>query len=60
MSVKIGRSQQLSHSLNLNTTTPEIPDALRWCSRLAMDVGEEGQKRTRCIDSPVRRRGGVK
>jgi hypothetical protein len=33
-------------------------DALRWCSRLAMDVGE-GQKRTRCIDSPVRRRGDV-
>ena len=33
-------------------------DAPRWCSRLALDVGE-GQKRTRCIDSPVRRRGGV-
>ena len=33
-------------------------DAPRWCSRLAMDVGE-GQKQARCIDSPVRRRGGV-
>jgi hypothetical protein len=39
-------------------THHRVPDALRWCSRLAMDVGE-GQKRTRCIDSPVRRRGGV-
>jgi hypothetical protein len=35
------------------------PDARRWRSRLALDVGE-GQKLTRCIDSPVRRRGGVK
>jgi hypothetical protein len=35
------------------------PDAPRWRSRLALDVGE-GQKQTRCIDSPVRRRGGVK
>jgi hypothetical protein len=34
------------------------PDAPRWCSRLALDVGE-GQKQTRCIDLPVRRRGGV-
>jgi hypothetical protein len=33
-------------------------DAPRWRSRLALDVGE-GQKLTRCIDSPVRRRGGV-
>jgi hypothetical protein len=35
------------------------PEASRWRSRLALDVGE-GQKQTRCIDSPVRRRGGVK
>jgi hypothetical protein len=35
------------------------PDALRWRSRLALGVGE-GQKQIRCIDSPVRRRGGVK
>jgi hypothetical protein len=35
--------------------TPDVP---RWRSRLALDVGE-GQKQTRCIDSPVRRRGGV-
>jgi hypothetical protein len=34
-------------------------DAPRWRYRLAPDVGE-GQKLTRCIDSPVRRRGGVK
>jgi hypothetical protein len=39
-------------------THHRVPDGLRWCSRLAMDVGE-GQKRTRCIKSPVRRRGGV-
>jgi hypothetical protein len=39
-------------------THHRFPDALRWCSRLAMDVGE-GQKRTRCIDSLVRRQGGV-
>jgi hypothetical protein len=35
------------------------PDAPRRRSRLALDVGE-GQKQTRCIDPPVRRRGGVK
>ena len=40
-------------------THQRTPDALRWRSRLALDVGE-GQKLTRCIDSPVRRRGGVK
>jgi hypothetical protein len=40
-------------------THHRTPDALRWRSRLALDVGE-GQKLTRCIDSPVRRRGGVK
>jgi hypothetical protein len=34
-------------------------DAPRWRSRLALDLGE-GQKQTRCIDSPVRRRGGAK
>jgi hypothetical protein len=39
-------------------THQRVPDAPRWRSRLAMDVGE-GQKLTRCIDSPVRRRGGV-
>jgi hypothetical protein len=31
---------------------------LQLAHRLALDVGE-GQKQTRCIDSPVRRRGGV-
>jgi hypothetical protein len=39
-------------------THHRVPDTIRWCSRLAMDVGE-GQKRTRCIDSTVQRRGGV-
>jgi hypothetical protein len=39
-------------------THQRVPDAPRWRSRLALDVGE-GQKLTRCIDSPVRRRGGV-
>ena len=39
-------------------TYHHTPDAPRWRSRLAMDVSE-GQKQTRCIDSPVRRRGGV-
>jgi hypothetical protein len=39
-------------------THHRVPDALRWCSRLAMDVGE-GQKRTRCTASPMRRRGDV-
>jgi hypothetical protein len=38
-------------------THHRTPDALRWRSRLALGVGE-GQKLTRCIDSPVRRRGG--
>jgi hypothetical protein len=33
-------------------------DAQSWRSRLAMHVGE-GQKQTRCIDSRVRRHGGV-
>jgi hypothetical protein len=36
-------------------THHRTPDAPRWRSRLALDVGE-GQKQTRCIDSPVRRR----
>jgi hypothetical protein len=40
-------------------TQNRTPDALRWRSRLALDVGE-GQKLTRCVDSPVRRRGGIK
>jgi hypothetical protein len=39
-------------------TRHRTPDGPRWRSRLALDVGE-GQKQTRCIDSPVRRRGGV-
>jgi hypothetical protein len=38
-------------------THHRTPDAPRWRSRLAPDVGE-GQKRTRCIDSPVRRHTG--
>jgi hypothetical protein len=42
-----------------DAVTFDDPPALRWHSRLALDVGE-GQKQTRCIDSPVRRRGGVK
>jgi hypothetical protein len=37
-------------------TYHRTPDAQRWCSRLAMDMGE-GQKQARCSDSPVRRRG---
>jgi hypothetical protein len=44
----------------LDRTVPthhRTPGAQRWCSRLAMDVGE-GQKQTRCSDSPVRRRTG--
>jgi hypothetical protein len=40
-------------------THHRTPDAPRWRSRLALGVGE-GQKQTRCIDSPVRRRGDVK
>jgi hypothetical protein len=45
------------HSQNrtVRTHDPRTPDAQRWCSRLAMDVGE-GQKQARCSDSPVRRR----
>jgi hypothetical protein len=39
-------------------THHRTPDAPRWRSRLALDVGE-GQKQTGCIGSPVRRRGGV-
>jgi hypothetical protein len=39
-------------------THHRTPDAPRWRSRHALDVGE-GQKQTRCIGSPVRRRGGV-
>jgi hypothetical protein len=40
-------------------THRRTPDSPRWRSRLALDVGES-QKLTRCIDSPVRRRGVVK
>jgi hypothetical protein len=39
-------------------THHRTPDDPRWRSRHALDVGE-GQKETRCIGSPVRRRGGV-
>jgi hypothetical protein len=39
-------------------THQRVPDAPRWRSRLALGV-VEGQMLTRCIDSPVRRRGGV-
>jgi hypothetical protein len=39
-------------------THHRTPDGQSWCSRLAMDVSE-GQKQTRCIDSPVRRQGGA-
>jgi hypothetical protein len=44
-----------------NRTVPthyRTADAQNWCSRLAMDMGE-GQNQTSCIDSPMRRRGGV-
>ena len=44
-----------------NRTIPthhRTPDGQSWCSRLAMDVGD-GQTQSRCIDSPVRRRGGI-
>jgi hypothetical protein len=45
------------HTQNRTVRTHHrTPGAQRWCSRLAMDVGE-GQKQTRCSDSPVRRRG---
>jgi hypothetical protein len=40
-------------------THHRTPDAPSWRFRLALDVGE-GQKQTRCTDSPVRRRGAVK
>jgi hypothetical protein len=55
-----GNQPLLLHTETKRTvpTHHRVPDALRWCSRLALDVGE-GQKRTRWIDSPVRRRGGV-
>jgi hypothetical protein len=39
-------------------THHRTPDALRWRSRLALGVGE-GQKLTRCIDSPVCGDGAV-
>jgi hypothetical protein len=45
------------HTQNRTVRTHHrTPGAQRWCSRLAMDVGE-GQEQFRCIDSPVRRRG---
>jgi hypothetical protein len=53
-------SKEIMHPFHsLDRTVPthhRTPGAQRWCSRLAMDVGE-GQKQTRCSDSPVRRRG---
>jgi hypothetical protein len=39
-------------------THHRTPDAPRWRSRLALNVGE-GQKPIGCIDSPARRWGGV-
>jgi hypothetical protein len=39
-------------------THHRTPDAFRWRSRLALDVGE-GQKLTRCIDSPLCGDGAV-
>jgi hypothetical protein len=56
------QNHSFCHNGSQNRAVPthqRTPDAPRWRSRLAMDVGE-GQKQTRCIDSPVRRRGGVK
>jgi hypothetical protein len=54
----MGKSTPPAHTQNRALPTHRTPDALRWRSRLALDVGE-GQKLTRCIDSPVRRRGGA-
>jgi hypothetical protein len=54
------KSTPPAHTQNRAVLTHRrTPDALRWRSCLALGVGE-GQKLTRCIDSPVRRRGGVK
>jgi hypothetical protein len=54
------KSTPPAHTQNRAVPTHHnTPDAPRWRSRLALGVGE-GQKLTRCIDSPVRRRGGVK
>jgi hypothetical protein len=54
-----GKRTPPAHTQNRAVPTHHrTPDALRWRSRFAMDVGE-GQQQTRCIDSPVRRRGGV-
>ena len=39
-------------------THHRTPDGQSYCSHIAMDV-DEGQKQTRCIDSPKRRQGGV-
>jgi hypothetical protein len=45
------------HTQNRTVRTHHrTPGAQRWCSRVAMDVGE-GQKQTRCSGSPVQRRG---
>jgi hypothetical protein len=53
------KSTPPAHTQNRAVPTHHrTPDAPRWRFRLALDVGE-GQKPIRCIDSPVRRRGGV-
>jgi hypothetical protein len=56
-----GKSTPLLYTHTQNRAVPthhRTPDAPRWRSRLALNVGE-GQKQARCIDSPVRRRGSV-
>jgi hypothetical protein len=51
-----GNLMHPSHAQNRTVRTHRhTPGAQRWCSRLAMDVGE-GQKQTRCCGSPVQRR----
>jgi hypothetical protein len=56
---KLGITSRVLHTENrADPTHHRTPDAPRWRSRLALDAGQ-GQKQTRCTDSPVRRRGGV-
>jgi hypothetical protein len=52
VSRQLDEEQKISRFFNAIQATGTVPMSL------AMDVGK-GQKRTRCIDSPVRRRGGV-
>jgi hypothetical protein len=53
------RHPSCTHTQNRAVPTHHrTPDAPRWRSRLALDVGE-GQKQARCIDSPVRRRNAA-